>query len=103
MPTATVSNAIHVWQYSVNDIHVWQSSVNEGTTGMCQRVISPDDHKSQCSSIIRKDPFVGNVSKVAPLPKGHTGPVQKGQLVFDACFESGESRPPRSSRHLTCS
>ena len=29
MPTATVSNAIHVWQYSVNDIHVWQSSVND--------------------------------------------------------------------------
>ena len=55
----------------------------------CQLSESLGEPKS--SAIVRKDPFVGNVSKISPLPKGQSGPVQKGQLVFDACFETGES------------
>ena len=50
---------------------------------------SPDETKS--AGVVKKDSFVGNVSKLAPLPKGQSGPAQKGQLVFDACFETGKS------------
>lgn len=57
----------------------------------CQLLESQEEQKS--SAIAKKDPFVGNVSKVAPLPKGQCGPVEKGQLVFDASFETGETPP----------
>ena len=36
-----------------------------------------------------KNPFVGNVSKLIPLPPEHRGGVRKGRLQFDACFEGG--------------
>ena len=41
------------------------------------------------SSLIRTDPFVGNVSKVVHLPKDYSGSVRRGHLEFDAAFESG--------------
>lgn len=58
----------------------------------CHQLQANNPDEPKCGAVVKKDPFVGNVSKVAPLPKGHSGPVQKGQLVFDACFESGESQ-----------
>ncbi len=36
-----------------------------------------------------REPFVGNVSMCTPLPPYHSGPVRKGLLRFDACFETG--------------
>ena len=39
--------------------------------------------------MILKDPFVGNVSKLVPLPVDHKGPPMRGHLLFDACFEGG--------------
>lgn len=59
------------------------------TRDMYQISESPDETKS--AAVVKKDSFVGNVSKLAPLPKGQSGPAQKGQLVFDACFETGKS------------
>ncbi len=55
-----------------------------------------------------KEPFVGNVSKCVPLPPEHSGAVQRGQLQFDACFETGNvltapSAPPMPTdpiRHI---
>lgn len=41
-----------------------------------------------------KNPFVGNVSKVVPLPSEHRGGAKKGRLQFDACFEGGERPNP---------
>ena len=38
-----------------------------------------------------KAQFIGNVSKLIPLPTSHTGGVRKGHLQFNACFECGES------------
>ena len=46
------------------------------------------DTSSQ-AKVILKDPFVGNVSKLAPLPVDHKGPPMRGHLIFDACFEGG--------------
>lgn len=36
------------------------------------------------------EPVVGNVSKQCVLPPGFSGKPRKGNLVFDACFESGK-------------
>ena len=37
-----------------------------------------------------KNPFVGNVSKLVPLPPDKRAECAKrGRLQFDACFESG--------------
>lgn len=36
------------------------------------------------------EPVVGNVSKQCVVPPGFSGKPRKGNLVFDACFESGE-------------
>ena len=47
------------------------------------------DTNSQ-AKVILKDPFVGNVSKLVPLPVDHKGPPMRGHLLFDACFEGGE-------------
>ena len=41
------------------------------------------------SSLMRMDPFVGNVSKYCPLTKKLERPTEKGQLIFDASFECG--------------
>lgn len=38
----------------------------------------------------RKDRFVGNVSNCIPLPEGFQGPVIRGNLIFNACFEGGK-------------
>jgi hypothetical protein len=46
------------------------------------------DTSSQ-AKVILKDPFVGNVSKLVPLPVDHKGPPMRGHLIFDACFEGG--------------
>ena len=46
------------------------------------------DTSSQ-AKVILKDPFVGNVSKLAPLPVDHKGPPMRGHLIFDSCFEGG--------------
>ena len=40
-----------------------------------------------------EEPVVGNLNKFAVVPPGHTGRPKKGHLIFDACFESGESVP----------
>ena len=37
------------------------------------------------------EPVVGNVSKYCVLPPSYSGKPKKGNLVFDACFESGKS------------
>ena len=37
------------------------------------------------------EPVVGNVSKYCVLPPSFSGKPKKGNLVFDACFESGKS------------
>ena len=42
------------------------------------------------SSLVRIDPFVGNVYKIIPLPKDYSGPTKKGHLQFDAAFENGK-------------
>ena len=47
------------------------------------------DTSSQ-AKVVLKDPFVGNVSKLVPLPVDHKGPPMRGHLLFDACFEGGE-------------
>ena len=47
------------------------------------------DTSSQ-AKVILKEPFVGNVSKLVPLPVDHKGPPMRGHLLFDACFEGGE-------------
>ena len=44
------------------------------------------------SSLVRIDPFVGNVYKIIPLPKDYSGPTKKGHLQFDAAFENGTLR-----------
>ncbi|XP_014907059.1 cytosolic carboxypeptidase 6-like [Poecilia latipinna] len=31
----------------------------------------------------------GNVNKLTITPPAYTGPLRKGHLIFDACFESG--------------
>ncbi|XP_043986164.1 cytosolic carboxypeptidase 6 isoform X1 [Gambusia affinis] len=36
-----------------------------------------------------EDALVGNVNKLTVSPPGYTGPLRKGHLIFDACFESG--------------
>uniref|UniRef100_A0A8C9RXK5 AGBL carboxypeptidase 4 n=1 Tax=Scleropages formosus TaxID=113540 RepID=A0A8C9RXK5_SCLFO len=36
-----------------------------------------------------EDALVGNVNKLLVIPQGYTGAPQKGHLIFDACFESG--------------
>ncbi|XP_003388443.3 PREDICTED: cytosolic carboxypeptidase 6-like [Amphimedon queenslandica] len=36
-----------------------------------------------------KGDFVGNVSHYIPLPDCYKGPINKGHLLFDACFEGG--------------
>ena len=47
--------------------------------------------KNQLSADIKRgDKFVGNVSNYAPLPADFKGPLTKGNLVFNACFEAGE-------------
>jgi hypothetical protein len=46
------------------------------------------DTSSQ-AKVILKDPFIGNVSKLVPLPVDHKGPPMRGHLIFDACFEGG--------------
>ena len=50
------------------------------------------DAESQ-AKVLAKDPFVGNVSKLIPLPVDHKGPPMRGHLLFDACFEGGEPKP----------
>ncbi|MED6232632.1 hypothetical protein ATANTOWER_000323 [Ataeniobius toweri] len=35
-----------------------------------------------------EDALVGNVNKLTVSPPGYTGPLRKGHLIFDACFES---------------
>ncbi|KAF6030990.1 AGBL4 [Bugula neritina] len=35
------------------------------------------------------DPVVGNISKLCVVPPGFSGKPRKGNLIFDACFESG--------------
>ena len=47
------------------------------------------DTSSQ-AKVLLKEPFVGNVSKLVPLPVDHKGPPMRGHLLFDACFEGGE-------------
>ena len=49
------------------------------------------DTSSQ-AKVILKDPFVGNVSKLVPLPVDHKGPPMRGHLLFDACFEGGGAK-----------
>ncbi|MGH0137274.1 UNVERIFIED_CONTAM: hypothetical protein FKN15_069598 [Acipenser sinensis] len=39
-----------------------------------------------------EDSLVGNVSKLQVTPPGYTSLPRKGHLIFDACFESGESQ-----------
>ena len=51
---------------------------SEGTTRLYSLKPSPE-----------KENFVGNVSNHVPLPSKHSGHLQKGHLVFDACFEGG--------------
>lgn len=36
-----------------------------------------------------KGKFIGNVSSCVPLPEEYKGPVMKGHLIFDACYEGG--------------
>lgn len=36
-----------------------------------------------------KPDFVGNISNYTALPEGYRGPLAKGHLIFDACFEGG--------------
>ena len=38
-----------------------------------------------------KGKFIGNVSSCVPLPEEYKGPVMKGHLIFDACYEGGLS------------
>lgn len=40
-----------------------------------------------------KEQFLGNISSYMPVPEGYKGPSVRGLLVFDACFESGQSLP----------
>ena len=49
------------------------------------------DTSSQ-AKVILKDPFVGNVSKLIPLPVDHKGPPMRGHLLFNACFEGGGAK-----------
>lgn len=53
--------------------------------------------------VVLEDPFVGNVSKLVPLPVDHKGPPKKGYLIFDACFEGGgvNSLPRKHSTDIT--
>lgn len=59
-------------------------------TTMVDSVLAVD---RQCEASKTKEPpselFVGNVHDSTPLPEGCEGPVEKGHLVFDACFEEG--------------
>ena len=50
---------------------------------------SRSDGAEQVSESALKNPFVGNVSQFVPLPPEHSGPLKKGDLRFDACFEGG--------------
>ena len=37
------------------------------------------------------DPFIGNVSNYVASPSDHEGSPVRGHLIFNACFEGGET------------
>ncbi len=52
---------------------------------------SPAVVASQSPVSCSKEPFVGNVSKISPHPRGSSKEsCKKGNLIFDACFEGGK-------------
>ena len=63
-------------------------SIDQGMADKPEQQGESLDTSSQ-AKVILKDPFVGNVSKLVPLPVDHKGPPMRGHLLFDACFEGG--------------
>lgn len=62
-------------------IHLKVASDREDSEGELHLVEKPESPT--------KGEFVGNISHYIPLPDCYKGPVSKGHLLFDACFEGG--------------